>query len=47
MHRPITQMHEQLFIYVNTPPYFKTEDILMNYNLCAKPIMVHQNSNLS
>ena len=47
MHRPITQMHEQLFIYVNTSPYLKIEDILMNYNLCVKPIMVHQNNYLS
>lgn len=47
MHYPITQMHEQLFIYVGTSLYFKIEDILMAINLCANPIMVHQNSNLS
>ena len=47
MHWPITQMHEQSFIYVGASLYFKIEDILMADNLCVKPIMVHQNSNLS
>ncbi len=47
MHWPITQMNEQPFIYFSDSSLYPIVDILMTDNLCAKPIMVRQNSNLS
>ena len=35
------------FIYLDNQMDFYIEDILMFYNLCASPIMVHQNNYLS